>query len=230
MEPVESPGPFEILWQDDDIVVVSKPGGLLVHRSYESRDRVFLLQELARQVDRHLYPVHRLDRAASGAIAFAFSSDTARKLHESLRADDARKEYLALVRGSAPESGVIERPLTDDKGTKRPCRSEFEKLAEFSRCSLLRVWISTGRRHQIRRHLGHIRHQVIGDTTYGKGNINRYFRATYGLPRLFLHAWRLEIRHPETDEPLRVKAPLASDLRGFLERLPDPERNLVLAL
>jgi tRNA pseudouridine65 synthase len=104
--------PLEILHQDGSMVIVNKPGGLLVHRSHESSDRVFLLQELARQLDLRVYPVHRLDRAASGAIAFALSSDAARKLQANLSAGDARKEYLALVRGSAPTRGVIERALT----------------------------------------------------------------------------------------------------------------------
>jgi tRNA pseudouridine65 synthase len=217
--------PLEILHRDESIVVVNKPGGLLVHRSHESSDRVFLLQELARQLDRRVYPVHRLDRAASGAIAFALSSDSARNLQANLSAADSRKEYLALVRGSAPVAGVIERALT-----QHACRSEFERLAEVSRCSLLRVRISTGRRHQIRRHLAHIHHQIIGDTTYGKGKINRFFRETYGLPRLFLHAWRLELRHPETGERLRIAAPLPADLREFLSRLPDVDAALLATL
>jgi tRNA pseudouridine65 synthase len=225
MKPQPARDFLEILHQDEEVVIVNKPGGLLVHRSHESSDRVFLLQELARQIDRRVYPVHRLDRAASGAIAFALSSGAARKLQANLSAADSRKEYLALVRGSAPTRGVIERALT-----QHACRSEFERLAELSRCSLLRVRISTGRRHQIRRHLSHIRHQVIGDTTYGKGKINRYFRETYGLPRLFLHAWRLELRHPETGERLRIAAPLPDDLRAFLRRLPDVDAALLATI
>ena len=90
--------------------------------------------------------------------------------------------------------------------------------------------ISTGRRHQIRRHLSHIRHQIIGDTTYGKGGINRHFREAYGLPRMFLHAWRLEVRHPETGERLRVAAPLPNDLREFLGQLPDADAEMLATL
>ncbi len=222
--------PLQILHQDDAIVIVNKPGGLLVHRSRESSDRVFLLQELAHQLDRRVYPVHRIDRAASGAISFALSGDVARRLQANLSATDSRKEYLALVRGSAPITGVIDRALMDEKRTRQPCRSEFERLAELSRCSLLRVRISTGRRHQIRRHLSHIRHQILGDTTYGKGGINRYFREAYGLPRMFLHAWRLEVRHPETGERLRIAAPLPNDLREFLGQLPDAGAELLATL
>jgi tRNA pseudouridine65 synthase len=212
------------------MVIVNKPGGLLVHRSRESRDRVFLLQRLANQVGERLYPVHRLDRAASGAVVFGLSSRAARDLHINLSAGDARKEYLALVRGSAPAAGVIDRPLSADNGVRRPCHTEFERLAEFSRCSLLRVRITTGRRHQIRRHLAHLRHHVIGDTRYGKGGINRYFRETWGLPRLFLHASALAIRHPDTGEPIRVAAPLPADLLDFVKRLPDVDPELLAVL
>jgi len=221
---------IKILHQDDDIVVAVKPSGLLVHRTRESRDTVFLLQELGAQLDRYLYPVHRLDRAASGAITFAFSSECARELQERINADDAFKEYLVLVRGSAPESGETSRPLTADNGVKRDARTSFTRMAEFSRCSLLRARIYTGRRHQIRRHFAHLRHHLIGDTSYGKGRINQFFRDTYQLPRLFLHAWRLEFRHPRDDSLLRIRAPLQDDLAEFLNRLPDVPEGLVAEL
>jgi tRNA pseudouridine65 synthase len=227
---LRSPRPLEILHLDDWLVVASKPGGMLVHRSAEAADRVFLLQELREAVGRHLYPVHRLDRAASGAIAFAFSSEGARELQARLGAADACKEYLALVRGSTPERGEIDRPLKSDKGVPQEARTAFERLAETTGCSLLRVRITTGRRHQIRRHLAHIKHQLLGDSTYGKGRINAHFRECFGLPRLFLHAARLELDHPGGGGRLRIVAPLAADLREFLQRLPDVSPELVASL
>ncbi|MCZ6793843.1 MAG: pseudouridine synthase [Planctomycetota bacterium] len=227
----DPPEDIEILHLDDSVVVANKPPELLVHRSRESRDTVFLLQRLARQVDRFLYPVHRLDRAASGVIAMAFSSEAARDLQACLGADDAVKEYLVLVRGETPERGESRRPLTDRRtGVRKPACTVFERLAVFSRCSLLKVRIRTGRHHQIRRHLAHLRHQVIGDTSHGKGRINQFFRDEYGLPRLFLHAHLLDIRHPAGEGRLRVRAPLARDLREFLGRLPDPDPDLVARL
>ena len=218
----EAPGfdPIDILYQDDDLIVADKPPGLLVHRSRESSDRVFLLQLLRDQVGRYLYPVHRLDRAASGAIAFALSSETARELQASLTSPTARKEYLALVRGSAADSGEIDRPLTGANGEKKDALTRYEKLGEIYRSSLLRVRIFTGRRHQIRRHLAHLSHQLIGDTTYGKGKINRFLREEHGLPRMFLHCARLGFEHPGSGKRVEVRAPLAEDLRVFLLNLP----------
>ncbi|HVR75885.1 MAG TPA: pseudouridine synthase [Planctomycetota bacterium] len=216
-----------ILHLDESFVAVSKPGGLLVHRTGESRDTVFLLQELGARLGRFLYPVHRLDRAASGVIALAFSGDDARLLQAALAAEETRKEYLVLARGSTPEAWEVDRPLTSDAGVPRPSRTSFLRLAEMSGLSLLRAVIFTGRRHQIRRHLAGCAHQVLGDTTYGKGRINRSFRESYGLPRLFLHAARLEVPHPRTGAMVTIAARLPQDLRAFLERLPDCPRELV---
>ena len=223
--------PLDILYRDERFIAVNKPGGLLVHRSSESRDRVFLLQELRNQIEAHVFPVHRLDRAASGVIVLAPSGDDARDLQDALADESTRKEYLALVRGSSPERGEVDRPLTADNGVKKDARTSFEKIAEFSRCSLLRVRIFTGRRHQIRRHMNHLAHQLIGDSTYGKGKINRFFRDEYDLPRMFLHAAEIDMPSPgaseETPERLTIRAPLAEDLRAFLTRLPDVESDLI---
>ena len=120
--------PIDILYQDDELLVADKPPGLLVHRSRESSDRVFLLQLLRDQVGRYLYPVHRLDRAASGPIAFALSSETARALQASITSPTAHKEYLVLVRGSAASSGEIDRPLTGANGKKKDALTRFEKI------------------------------------------------------------------------------------------------------
>lgn len=212
------------------MVAVSKPGGLIVHRTRESSDRIFLLQELGAQLGRFLYPIHRLDRASSGVIVFAFSSESAALLQASLSSPEARKEYLVLVRGSTPDRWESDGALSNENGVPQEARTAFEKMAEMSRCSLLRARIFTGRRHQIRRHLARAAHQIIGDTSYGKGRINTFFREAYGLPRLFLHAERLEIAHPVTGERLAIRAPLASDLREFLLRLPDCPRELVAGL
>jgi tRNA pseudouridine65 synthase len=221
---------LEILYQDEEFVAVNKPGGLLVHRSKQSSDRVFLLQELSSQLAAYLYPVHRLDRACSGVMVFAFSSDGARRLQEALNSPDASKRYLTLVRGDTELEGEMARPLSDEKGQRKACLTLFKKLQYWSRSSLLKVTIKTGRRHQIRRHMAHLAHHVIGDTTYGKGKINRAMRAEFGLPRLFLHAHELTLPAFGTNQGMTIRAPLFADLRAFLLRLPDADPEFVSSL
>jgi tRNA pseudouridine65 synthase len=212
-----------ILHLDDDLVAVGKPGGLLVHRTTEAPDRRVLLQTVRDVLGRRLYPVHRLDRAASGVIVFALSPEIARGLQAALAAPGAEKEYLALVRGEIEPEGVTDRPLTDEKGVRRQALTRWRREETIRGFSLIRVWIETGRRHQIRRHLAHLAHQIVGDTTHGKGRINRWLREAFGLPRLFLHAARLAFDHPATGDRLEVKAPLADDLAAFLERFREGE-------
>ncbi|WP_372370514.1 pseudouridine synthase [Candidatus Uabimicrobium sp. HlEnr_7] len=219
-----------ILYHDESIIVVSKPPKLLVHRTELANDSVFLLQTLSQQVDKYLYPIHRIDRAASGAIAFALTSEDAKLLQESLQSITTRKEYIAFVRGSTPEEWTMERELTNDKGTKQQACTHFRKISEFFRCSLVAARISTGRKHQIRRHLARSAHQIVGDTSYGKGKINRFFRAEYGLPRLCLHAKWLEFKHPRSEKIVKIDAPLADDFRSFLLRLPECDHKIIDSL
>lgn len=189
---------------------------------------MFLLQEVARQEGRLLRPIHRLDRAASGVLLFGFTGDGARALQAALGAPSTEKEYLVLVRGETPERFESDRPLTArPQNVVREARTRFERLAIVDGLSLLRARLLTGRRHQIRRHLQHLAHQVVGDTRYGKGRLNRDLRARHGLPRLFLHAWRLALDHPADGRRLELRAPLAADLRAFLLRLPGVDPALV---
>jgi len=197
-----------ILFRDDELVAVDKPAGLLVHRTKESSDRTFLLQRLRDQLGQHVYPIHRLDRPASGVILFGLSPAAARHCKEQW--DDARKEYLAFVRGETPRRFASDRELTSDRGVKQEAHTEFATLCSVHGFSLVRARLRTGRRHQIRRHLAHLGHQIVGDTQHGKGGINRWLRAEFGLPRLFLHARRLALG------AIDVRAPLPEDLRSFL--------------
>jgi tRNA pseudouridine65 synthase len=223
--------PLRVLWLDEELVVVSKPAHMAVHRGGNiGKDEPVLLQTLRDQIGKHLYPVHRLDRPTSGIVAYGLTSAMAARLQENLHAPEARKEYLVLVRGTPPDEFVSERPLSDENDQPQPARTEFQRLAVLPRSSLLRARLCTGRMHQIRRHLAHLAHHVLGDTNYGKGRINAWFRATYGLPRLFLHAWRLCIRHPASDAPLELIDPLPEDLRLVLERMPEMPRELLASL
>ena len=217
--PLHGPG-LEVLHLDEDLVAVVKPADMNVHREQRAGARGrHALQTVSRQIGRYVFPVHRLDRNTSGILVFALSAEAATSLQAGW--PEATKTYLTLVRGETPESFVSEKPLKGSTGEPQPARSTFRRLATFSRCSLLEVTIDTGRKHQIRRHLSALAHQVIGDSSYGKGRINRFFRDEYGLPRMFLHATRLKVAHPVTGEPLAWHVPLPDDLRGFLDRLPD---------
>ncbi|NNF43853.1 MAG: pseudouridylate synthase [Phycisphaerales bacterium] len=226
MGPIQTP--IDVIHQDDDVVVVDKPPGLTVHRHERSgRREPVVLQTLSKQLGRFLYPVHRLDRNTSGVLCFALSPDSARELQAALARPTCVKEYLVLVRGTTPPTFESTRPLRNDRGEPQPSRTECTRLAVCARCSLLRVRLHTGRYHQIRRHLNHLAHHVIGDTTHGKGRINQWFRDEYGLPRMFVHATRLVIDPLRTGSRAEWHAPLADDLRRFLTRLPDPPSPVV---
>jgi tRNA pseudouridine65 synthase len=215
-----------VLYGDDRLSIVDKPSGLLVHRGWGT-DAVVAMTLLRDQLGRVVYPVHRLDRGTSGALAFALDAEAARLLHALFEGGLARKRYLALVRGVPPESGVVDHPIPNKPGGPRvEARTAFRRLATVERFSLVEAQPLTGRLHQIRRHLKHLGHPLVGDVNYGRGEINRLFRERYGLHRLALHARELSFAHPFTGAPLDVRAPLPEDLRGPLARLGFPEEAL----
>lgn len=207
------------LHQDGSLLAVDKPAGLAIHRG-AARDRIFALQIVRDREGRHVHAVHRLDRATSGVLLFALDPGTARRMQERFEAGAVEKRYLALVRGIPPESGVIDHPIPRDvDGPRVPAVTEFRRLAIFERYALIEARPRTGRRHQIRRHLKHISHPLIGDVRYGNGEHNRLFRERFGLHRLALHACELAFDHPETGGMLRIVAPVPEDLAGPLRTM-----------
>ena len=209
-----------LLHLDAHVVVVDKPSGLLVHRTHSGSGEEALLQRLRDQLGRRVHPVHRLDRMTSGLIAYGLDRRAAGRLQAGLQAADARKEYLALVRGLFPARLECRSPLVDDEGVVRDAHSEFERLTAFpgARATLVRARIHTGRPHQIRRHLALLGHHVLGDTRYGKARANRAFAARHALERPFLHAWLLDVAHPSGGR-LTVTAPLPPELCAVLRRM-----------
>jgi tRNA pseudouridine65 synthase len=232
-------GALPILHHDDWIVVIDKPAGLLVHRSpVDARETRFAVQLVRDQLRQYVYPVHRLDKGASGALVFALDPVTARAMSEAFASASVGKTYLALVRGWPDEHGNIDHPLrpvedaavTATGREPQSARTSYERLATFelphrvdryptSRYALLRLQPHTGRRHQLRRHLAHLSHPIVGDSTYGKGAHNRLFARLYGVRRLMLACVRLEFTHPVTQQPLRIEAPLAEDFSSALRAL-----------
>jgi tRNA pseudouridine65 synthase len=229
-----------ILYRDDTIVVVDKPSGLLVHRSPIDRHETrFAVQLLRDQLGRHVYAVHRLDKGTSGALAFALDKATAAALAEQFADQRVRKTYLAIVRGWPPAAGVIDHPLGAVQDAyapladtaPKPCRTAFRTLATAelpvrvdryptSRYALVELEPETGRRHQLRRHLVHVSHPIIGDSTYGKGRHNRLFAEHFGVRRLLLACVALEFAHPLSGETVRVQAHPGPEFDALRRQLP----------
>lgn len=219
---------MHLIHADAHLLAVHKPAGLLVHRSPIDRHETEFALQHARELNggEHVYPVHRLDRPTSGLLLFARDPGTASALGRALMAGDIHKTYLAMVRGWAPDSGLIDHPLreqaTDRRDDReqpvREARTRYRRLAvteipvaiegyASSRYSLVELHPETGRKHQLRRHLQHISHPIIGDTNYGRTRHNHYFAERFGRSRLMLAATALRLRHPATGEPLTLTAP-----------------------
>jgi len=225
---------LSILYQDKHIVAVNKPSGLLVHKSWVAKDaKEFALQMVRDQVGEFVYPVHRLDRPTSGVLLFAFSGELARIIQEGW--EQADKTYWALVRGWLKEPVQVDHALKgmkdygQDDGKSQEAQTEFRplELTEIdatidrypkSRFSWIQATPKQGRTHQIRRHLKHISHPIIGDARYGKGNYNRYFSNELDCHRLLLHARSLQFTHPVTGVRMKISAPLEAHMAALFNR------------
>ncbi len=226
-----------ILYRDDYMVAVHKPAGLLVHRSPIDRHETrFALQMVRDQIGQWVYPVHRLDKPTSGVLLFALSAEIAGLLGKAFAEERIKKDYLAVVRGWPPLEGLIDHPIRDDpdplaKGNRPelalPARTYYRRLATVelpvaidryphSRYALLHVMPQTGRRHQIRKHLKHIAHPIIGDAKHGKGIHNRFFAEQLHCSRLLLACTALSLEHPVTGELLKLEASLEGDFARLL--------------
>jgi len=219
-----------IIYIDDDIVVVNKPTGVAVHRSGKVVDRATMLTLLRDQIGQRVYPAHRLDRGTSGALLFGLHVDAARALHATFVERRVGKLYVAVVRGwMAEHEGTIDYPLWNrSKTEKLDAVTDYRERARVelpytvgpyktARYSLLDLEPHTGRTHQLRRHMAHLRHPIIGDTVHGDTRHNVFYREHFGLSRLMLHALRLTIAHPRTNESMVFLAPLPEELQRLFE-------------
>jgi tRNA pseudouridine65 synthase len=206
--------PIGLLYVDEHLVVADKPSGLLVHRGWDNDDDVAMFR-VRDAIGEHVFPVHRLDRGTSGALLFARNPTIAALLAGAFEEGKIEKQYLALVRGNPPDDGVIDYAIQKkEDGPRVPALTRYRVVGRspVDRCSLVLAMPETGRLHQIRRHLRHIDHPLIGDVKHGSGQINRHYRTTYNLHRLALHASRLAFDHPVTKQRIEITCNLPSDL------------------
>jgi tRNA pseudouridine65 synthase len=222
--------PLVVLHVDSAIVAVHKPSGVAVHRT-PGCDEKPLMQRVRDLLGEAVFPAHRLDRGTSGVVVFARDVDGARALGAAFSGGRVEKRYAALVRGWAPDHALVDTPLRDETSdVLREARTELWRIARYelpvpsgrhssTRWSWVELRPETGRTHQLRRHLAHLRHPILGDVRHGDGAQNRLLREQYAAHRLALAATRLALPHPLTQEELVVECPLAPELAGLREAL-----------
>jgi len=220
---------LEILYQDPWLVAVNKPAGWLVHRSWlDRKEKVVVMQTVRDQIGQHVFTVHRLDRPTSGVLLMGLSSDVGRLLSQQFEQHQIKKTYHAVLRGWLNGSDTLDYPLTEELDkiadkfateprAPQPAVTDYQSLAQVempvaigkyasARYTLVALSPHTGRKHQLRRHMAHLRHPIIGDSKHGDLRQNRAAAAHFGLDRLMLHASALSLTHPVTGEPLVIRA------------------------
>ncbi|MGO2507864.1 MAG: tRNA pseudouridine(65) synthase TruC [Vibrio hibernica] len=232
---------LEIIYQDEFLIAVNKPAGMLVHRSWLDRHETrFVMQTLRDQIGQHVFPLHRLDRPTSGVLLFALSSEIASQAAPMFAEHQFEKTYHAIVRGWIEEGDRLDYPLKKelDKVADKFAKQEQEAqsaITDYSPLSKVEVPLSTGRfptsrfglvemkpltgrKHQLRRHMAHLRHPIIGDTSHGDGKQNRLFRDNFDTHRLMLHATRLSFIHPITKQTVIIEAKFDEVWMNLIEK------------
>lgn len=225
---------LEVLFEDEELVVINKPAGLLVHKTamaYGEEENALI--QLRDQIGSWVAPVHRLDRATSGCLLFAKNEQVLPSLKALFMDRAIEKRYLCIVRGiPAQHEGLIDHPLKSERSGKlqeaqsryrvlRESEQAFDSTGRYptSRYSLLEVKLLTGRTHQIRRHLAHIRHYILGDRKHGDNKQNTYFETHFGLQNLLLHSWKLDFTHPLTQASLQLTSAPPPHFQAIIEKL-----------
>ena len=234
---------LNILYQDDDLVAINKPAGLLVHRSdIDRHETEFAVQRLRNELGKKVYPIHRLDKPTSGILLFGLNSEVTRVVSQQFQEGKVEKRYHALTRGWLKEDAfyvdyalspirdkIADRQKKQD-APKQTAQTQFYKRKTFyleipvgrypgTRFQLLEVLPKTGRKHQIRRHCKHIFHPIIGDTRYGEGRFNRFFRTQVEARELMLCATELSFQHPATQSTLTITCPLSPAMAKAIDFL-----------
>ena len=230
-QPIKTPQPLSILYQSAELVAINKPHGLLVHRSPIASDASeFAVQLLRDQLGQRVYPVHRLDRKTGGVLLFALSKSMNSAMQIQFAEGHVHKTYMAIVRGYTPDEQTIDYPLRRDDGLEQEASTRLKTLQRTeiplpfgnhatSRYSLVELTPTTGRMHQLRKHMAHILHPIIGDRPHGCNKQNKLFKDHFGMNTMLLHAQRLEFAHPVTLEEITITAPWQAEFGRMLGAL-----------
>ena len=220
---------LEILFQDEYLVAINKPHGLLVHKSPIAADASeFAVQMLRDQLGQKVFPVHRLDRKTSGILLFALNESINSQMQQAFMNKEVGKKYLAFLRGFTPSVGTIDYDLTTDKGKTQDAITHYKTVQQFeipvpfgkfssSRYSLVEVNPETGRMHQIRKHFAHVFHPIIGDRPHGCNKQNKFFLEKWNMNTMLLHASELEFTHPITNKIVCIKAKMSDEFERVLK-------------
>ena len=231
---------LEILYQDEYLVAINKPSGLLVHKSpIDRHETEFALQIARDQIGQYVYPIHRLDKPTSGVLLFALSAEILKTMSLLFRSHEVSKEYIAIVRGYTQAEELIDYPLKQMLDTKKQKKLGITKEAQeaqtyyeclatvelpyavsrypVARYSLVKLLPKTGRKHQLRRHMKHIFHPIVGDTKHGRGEHNILFREKFESHRLLLHSHRVSFVHPITKQSVEIEASVDDTFDGLFK-------------
>ncbi|RFZ85026.1 pseudouridylate synthase [Mucilaginibacter terrenus] len=219
---------LDILYQDEHLIAINKPHGLLVHRSSIAADATeFAIQILRDQIGQKVYPAHRIDRKTGGVLLFALDKATEIAMQQAFMENRLHKKYLAVLRGFTPDEGEIDYPLRKENGTLQDALTRYKTLkrAEIdvplgkhttSRYSLIEAEPQTGRMHQLRKHFAHIFHPIIGDRTHGCNKQNKLFKERWDMETMLLHAKELNFTHPASGTAITIEAPLQPEFTAAM--------------
>jgi tRNA pseudouridine65 synthase len=220
--------PFDILYRDAYYVAINKPPGYIVHRSPIARNATqIVLQKLRDQLGQRIYPIHRLDRKTSGVLIFALAPEPNNLLGLLFAKHLVQKEYRAIVRGWTDDQGVIDYDLINDSGKSQSALTYYETFNRYeinlpqgafetSRYSVIRLFPKTGRMHQLRKHMAHIFHPIIGDRPHGCNKQNRMWKHSFQLDAMLLHSCHLSFLHPYTQNQITIEAPFFAEFQRAL--------------
>jgi len=219
---------LEILYEDKHFVAVNKPCGLLMHRSKIAKDAdQTLLEELSKQTKKFIYTIHRLDRKTSGVVLFALDKESQSNASRLFQEKNVKKTYHAIVRGYTMDKGTIDYAIKNDTGKIKEAVSHYQTLERFeiplahgkhntSRYSLVKLMPETGRYHQLRMHMAHIFHPIIGDRPHGCNKQNKLFKEKFNSMTMMLHAKELQLLF---DKSLHIAADYPEEFRRILKIL-----------